>query len=1201
MSTVTRHKVLSARNRQDIRRYDTKIVPQTVSTGLSTVIGSDGTTQWGPHNLAPESDAIVGWSGTLTSNSTPFSVAAFDGGNYGLTANSVAGTTNFSALYTANDTSVSLFVDVKRGNFDTGNACYTYGFYNATLGADICYITVNYLTGAVALTGPQAGTSTAYTTTLSNGWFRIGIKVVAGINPGNNFYTYLGGTGGATSAGFYWHMARVHVYNGAFQPYLSSSVPNRLSYSNDFTNAAWTKQNVTPYEKLAVTANGTPMTLLVENTTNGGHYVLSNAIAGTGFAQLQYKVKPAGRTRVGLRSESPKAQIGSVFDLIGNGAVISGPGSITFDPSDGTYLCTANATGVGNGTSGYHLIEFYNSSNSASYAGDGVSGAYVCNAQLAPAAQNAAAIPYAYNPTTAPAIGAFYGPHIDHDVSTISGIGPNLVTNGSGLVNTTGWSAGNSTLASVGGALQVTGGAGGNGYASQAINSLVVGKAYYLSYLPTFGTETNGLCWVGTSLGGNQTATDTFTVAGRARSVLFVATATTHYLRLGQNNPTPELTILFNNITIQEAFAGAIAGYGGEQVINGSFDVDANWIKPTGFAISGSTLNYDGTGGQYSKSYQNFTLVPNTTYLITGNLKTLSSSNISLLLALASLGATQQSYLISATGTFSFYWLATASALCIAVQVNSATQTFSIDDLSVKQVTYATKGQLIEQATTQIAAQPDDLSAAPWSGTVAVTSDNTRFRGRKFWKCLKTSVAGSESRSMTCAGGVTTGYYTHGIAFLAATSKQVDFGLLGGTSTWGVNGDTVCSIDSGPGTLAQMVGGLWRIIGLSSNVPTVVTMTRNFLVSETIGVFIYPDTSSSTTIGNGVYVQCDNVEAGKVKTSTIPNPTSGTASRSADVCTVGADVLYQALPWLMDLNLIGSKSEDLGAWSPINSGTGVVPVVTSNDSAFVAPDGTYTADKVVFNVGSGTTASDYSMLYTGGLPTSAAAPYSSKFRVMGVAGTQVMFRHVAGSGYALVTCSGLGIWDDVPVRTELALGSSSDMTVGIHQGYFGTINATATVWIWGVKLNPGPIAQTYYPQSKKQATISIEGDLSYGATSGSAVLASLENTTSNRVMMYKPASTNQLLGFVPGSNATPGNISSNTAFKAALGFSASSAGVVLNGSAESAISAPTFTAMPNILKVGNDAGGNAASSMHFKSLRLFSQNLTSTVKKYLTS
>lgn len=1195
MSTVTRHKVLSARNRQDIRRYDTKIVPQTVSTGLSTVIGSDGTTQWGPHNLAPESDAIVGWSGTLTSNSTPFSVAAFDGGNYGLTANSVAGTTNFSALYTAKDTSVSLFVDVKRGNFDTGNACYTYGFYNATLGADICYITVNYLTGAVALTGPQAGTSTAYTTTLSNGWFRIGIKVVAGINPDNNFYTYLGGTGGATSAGFYWHMARVHVYNGAFQSYLSSSVPNRLSYSNDFTNAAWTKQNVTPYEKLAVTANGTPMTLHVENTTNGGHYVLSNAIAGTGFAQLQYKVKPAGRTRVGLRSESPKAQIGSVFDLIGNGAVISGPGSITFDPSDGTYLCTANATGVGNGTSGYHLIEFYNSSNSASYAGDGVSGAYVCNAQLAPAAQNAAAIPYAYNPTTAPAIGAFYGPHIDYDVSTISGIGPNLVTNGDFGNGTTGWFAGNGgTLSASNNTLTVTQGAVSSfGQASQT-GTVVAGKAYKFSWTVIAGTASNCVIQI-----------DGVTRANTAGSgsILFVASGATTQINLAHSNGNAVgTTLLFNNIVIQEAFAGAIAGYGGEQVINGSFDVDANWIKPTGFAISGSTLNYDGTGGQYSKSYQNFTLVPNTTYLITGNLKTLSSSNISLLLALASLGATQQSYLISATGTFSFYWLATASALCIAVQVNSATQTFSIDDLSVKQVTYATKGQLIEQATTQIAAQTDDLSAAPWSGPVAVTSDNTRFRGRKFWKCLKTSVAGSESRSMTCAGGVTTGYYTHGIAFLAATSKQVDFGLLGGTSTWGVNGDTVCSIDSGPGTLAQMVGGLWRIIGLSSNVPTVVTMTRNFLVSETIGVFIYPDTSSSTTIGNGVYVQCDNVEAGKVKTSTIPNPTSGTASRSADVCTVGADVLYQALPWLMDTNIIPAANvEDMSSWMKQAAGTGVLPVLTLNDTTYAAPDGTFTADKVVFSTAAGVSIGDESSLSVNGMTTVTGAQYTGTFLVMGAVGTQLVFRHVAGNGYGLVTCSGLGIWDTVPGRVEIAGTTSSSLSIGVRQSVQGAINATATVWLWGAKLNPGPVAQTYYPQSKKQATISIEGDLSYNATSPGVSLASLENGVSNRVMLYRGGSSNSLYGYLTSNNANAGNITSNTAFKAALGFSAISSGVVLNGSAESAITVSSFTAIPNILKVGNDAGGNAASSMHFKSLRLFSQNLTSTVKKYLTS
>ena len=55
-------------------------------------------------------------------------------------------------------------------------------------------------------------------------------------------------------------------------------------------------------------------------------------------------------------------------------------------------------------------------------------------------------------------------------------------------------------------------------------------------------------------------------------------------------------------------------------------------------------------------------------------------------------------------------------------------------------------------------------------------------------------------------------------------------------------------------------------------------------------------------------------------------------------------------------------SEDLtnSVWSKISGGTGINPVVTSNYS--IAPDGTMSADRVIFNQGSGTSSNDYSII-----------------------------------------------------------------------------------------------------------------------------------------------------------------------------------------------------------------------------------------------
>ena len=56
-------------------------------------------------------------------------------------------------------------------------------------------------------------------------------------------------------------------------------------------------------------------------------------------------------------------------------------------------------------------------------------------------------------------------------------------------------------------------------------------------------------------------------------------------------------------------------------------------------------------------------------------------------------------------------------------------------------------------------------------------------------------------------------------------------------------------------------------------------------------------------------------------------------------------------------------SEDMtnGVWNRSSGGTGVTPSVTANYSQ--APDGSYTADRVVMNKGAGSTGSDFSQIF----------------------------------------------------------------------------------------------------------------------------------------------------------------------------------------------------------------------------------------------
>jgi len=393
-------------------------------------------------------------------------------------------------------------------------------------------------------------------------------------------------------------------------------------------------------------------------------------------------------------------------------------------------------------------------------------------------------------------------------------------------------------------------------------------------------------------------------------------------------------------------------------------------------------------------------------------------------------------------------------------------------------------------------------------------------------------------------------------------------------------------------TISMWGTGTCTLSGTATGVltGTGATVRTSLTVTATAGTLTATFSGSNT---NG------QIEAGSL-TSYIPTG-AATVTRTADTAQINYDDLAKALPWLMDTNIIPAANvEDLNTWSKLGMGTGLAPVVTLNDTTYAAPDGTFTADKVVFNAGAGVTSGDKSIIDIAGLTTTTGAPYTGHFRIMGSAGTTVIFRHVEGNNYQTVVCSGLGIWDTVPGNVEVAFNASSSMSIGIRQNVPAILNQTATVWIWGVKINPGPVAQTYYPQSSKQGTIVFEGDLTYGAASGAMSLAALENTSANRVEIYKQTAGSLLYGYVNANSATPGSITSGTVFKLVVGFSPSSAGAVLNGSAESAITASAFAAAPNVLKLGNDAAGNAASSMHVRRLRIFSQNLPASTKQALT-
>jgi hypothetical protein len=167
-----------------------------------------------------------------------------------------------------------------------------------------------------------------------------------------------------------------------------------------------------------------------------------------------------------------------------------------------------------------------------------------------------------------------------------------------------------------------------------------------------------------------------------------------------------------------------------------------------------------------------------------------------------------------------------------------------------------------------------------------------------------------------------------------------------------------------------------------------------------------------------------------------------------------ADLTAEKVAWRRNL-LTWSEQFDNAAWAKTAGGTGVAPAVTAN--AATAPDGTTTADLVVFDRGAGNTLADLSQLAQS--PTaSVGLSYTQSIWMKAATGAdvgkQIAIRSVAGASYGVITLT--ADWVRY-TRTEVAAASSWQIA---NRGT-ATADNSVSVLLWGGMLNPGTVAESY--------------------------------------------------------------------------------------------------------------------------------------------
>lgn len=176
---------------------------------------------------------------------------------------------------------------------------------------------------------------------------------------------------------------------------------NLLTYSEDFSNAAWAKNAATVTANAIASPSGTTTAdKIISDTTSSNDHQVSQVFAvtnGTTYAVSIY-AKKGEYSGLHLFFTGNCNTTSVLFD-VNSGILVSGSGTITAQGNNGWYLLKVNITATADGSINFRPQIFPTTASIVSYTGDGTSGIYIWGAQIEPGS-----FASSYIPTTTAAV-----------------------------------------------------------------------------------------------------------------------------------------------------------------------------------------------------------------------------------------------------------------------------------------------------------------------------------------------------------------------------------------------------------------------------------------------------------------------------------------------------------------------------------------------------------------------------------------------------------------------------------------------------------------------------------------------------------------------------------------------------------------------------------------------------------------------------